>query len=267
MEQTSKRKVMSLTVSVMLITLGVAAGTATASPNITDAVMTFRVFNDDPSSTLTFGNNYPSTMFIDDVFDAQATGFANLHIFRLSENGVTPAVFNNGDGFDFSADLVISGTGNGEAGLQVSPWWSQQVDGRLNVRSTDGEIACFGGRLPFYSFTGSHGINYAKGDTIGLGVKYRPNSLTAGDPATIEYLVSYNGTDYTSGPLAFDEGNAAEGMGTWGMLDDARVGGHLQAFISPSTDIRATWSNAAYVPEPASAVLLALGGLALIRRR
>jgi hypothetical protein len=267
MEQISKGKVVSLTISVMLITLGVAAGTAAASPNITDAVMTFRVFNDDPTSTISFGNNYPSMMFIQDAFGPNASGFANLHIFRLSENGVTPAVFNNNDAFDLSADLMISGTGNGEAGLQISPWWSQQVDGRLNVRSTDGEIAAFGGRMPFYSFTASQGLTYTKGDMISLGVKYRPNSLTMADPGTIEYLVSYNGMDYTSGVIPFDEGNPSEPYGTWGILDDARVGGHLQAFISPSTDIMAEWTNVFYVPEPASVALLALGGLVLIRRR
>ena len=78
----------------------------------------------------------------------------------------TAQLFANNGGFRFSADLTISGDGEGEAGLQISPWWSQLVDGVFNVRTTDGEIACFGGRLPFYSFTGSHGVTYVKGTTV-----------------------------------------------------------------------------------------------------
>ena len=117
-------------------------------------------------------------------------------------------------------------TGIGEAGLQVTPWWSQNVDGRFNVRSTDGEIACFGGRLPFYSFTANHGLHYVPGDLIHLEIVYDPNDLTVSDPATIEYKLSYQGTDYTSGILPFDEGNPAENPphGVWGILNDARVG-------------------------------------------
>ena len=64
----------------------------------------------------------------------------------------------------FSADVTLSGTGDGEAGLQISPWWSPNVDGRFNVRTPDGEVACFGGRLPFYSFTGDQGRVLREGD-------------------------------------------------------------------------------------------------------
>ena len=58
---------------------------------------------------------------------------------------------------------------------------------RFNFRTTDGEIAVFGGRLPFYSFTGSQGITYTKGDTVRVGVIYDPHSLSMADPATIQY--------------------------------------------------------------------------------
>ncbi len=255
-----------------VLAVAVLANAGFASPAINSAVIQTRIFNDDPDSDLTFGDNYPASIFIQDAaLDGDGMGgeFANLHNWRFSENDFTPAAFNNADTFGFSTDLVISGTGNGEAGLNVSPWWSQDVDGRLNVRSTDGEIAAFGGRLPFFSFTGTFGINYVKGDTINLGVDYSPNGLSMGDPATIEYLVSYNGTDYSSGLLAFDEGNPNEPYGVWGMLDDARVGGYLQGFIDAGNAnnlVRADWNGVSYVPEPASMVLL-LGGVALLGRR
>lgn len=256
----------------VVVVFGVAAAEVAATPAINSAVLEFRIFNDDSDSVLTFSDSYPASIFIQDAVldgDGVPGEFANLHIWRYSENDFNPAVFNNNDGFAISSDLRISGTGRGEAGLQVAPWWSQQVDGRLNVRSTDGEIAAFGGRLPFFSFTGTFGINYTHGDTIGLGAVYNPNSLSAGDPATIEYLVTYNAIDYTSGALPFDEGNPAEGHGSWGMLDDARVGAHFQPFIvvgDPTNAVRADWTDITFVPEPASVCLLLLGGLAVLRR-
>ena len=46
-------------------------------------------------------------------------------------------------------DVTISDGGEGEGGNGISPWWSQLVDGIFNMRTADGEVACFGGRLPF----------------------------------------------------------------------------------------------------------------------
>jgi hypothetical protein len=204
-------------------------------------------------------NGYPGVICIQDqVLDC--FGFANLHVWRFSEDGVTPRMFSNGSIFSFGADLMITGTSDGEAGLQISPWWSPSVDGRFNVRSTDGEIACFGGRLPFYSFTGSHGINYVKGTSIHLSMMYLPNLLSSDNPGTIEYRVDYEGASYSSGPLPFDEGNPAEDPphGVWGILSPAYAGGHFQAFLqggNPEAEAKACWSNISFeeiIPEDVS---------------
>lgn len=228
--------------------LAVTAGVVLATPDPTSVVVHERIFNDCPGSTLTTTNNYPALVAFDDQH-LSCNGFANLHNWHFSEDGIDDAVFNNGDHFRFSADLVIDGTGNGEAGLQVAPWWSHNVDGRFNVRSTDGEIACFGGRLPFFSFTGTYGINYVKGEVIGLEVIYRPNDLSETNPATIEYIVNY-GSSYSSGELPFDMGNPAEDppYGLWGMLNDARVGGYCQLFMEPGVDVgvRVEWRSIGY---------------------
>ncbi len=268
--QQRKGNRVSLLVAVTLVTaLGVAVE-AMAAPTVTTTVLNTRVFNDDGASTLNTINNYPTQVQFDDT--TTGAGFANLHNFHLASDFITEAVFNNGDSFDFSTDLTISGTGSGEAGLQVAPWWSQNVDGRFNFRTSDGEIAVFGGRLPFYSFTGSHGVNYTMGDTVNVGVKYRANGLNAGSPATIEYLLTLGGNDYTSGALAFDEGNPAEDPphGLWGMLNNARVGGYMQMLTGGSgvgNNLVANFGNLNFVPEPASLALMAMGACVLIRRR
>lgn len=255
--------------AVLLAATGLVA-MASATPNVDGAIVKERIFNDCPTSMLTTTNNYPASIEIDDqVLDC--SGFANLHNWRLTEGG-SEAVFNNDSAFSLSFDLVISGTADGEAGVSVAPWWSQDVDGRFNVRSTDGEIACFGGRLPFYSFTANDGINYVKGDTIHLTVTYLANGLNMADPATIEYGVMYNGGSYTSGPLAFDEGNPAEDppYGLWGMLNDGRVGGYVQEFLqggNPNAALNTVFSNIQYTNlKPVSVESQSWGGVKALYR-
>lgn len=236
---------------VVLAALAAGLGAAWAStPEPNSAVVITRVFNDCPSSVVTVDNSYPSLISIEDAELFCPNGFANLHVWRFSEDGIDPVLFWNDSQFRFAADLVIDGTSNGEAGLQIAPWWSQLVDGRFNVRTTDGEIACFGGRLPFFSFTGAYGLAYVKGTTIHLEMIYTPNGLSETDPATIEYKLVYDGMEYSSGIIPFDEGNPNEPYGTWGCLDEAQAGGHVQVFIQDGDDLTATWSNITYEGTP-----------------
>jgi hypothetical protein len=249
-----------------LMVAGAFATAALATPLVDSAALNLRVFNDDPNSTLTNSNLYPGQIWIQDE-NFTSGGFANLHNFRLSANGGISAVnFLNGDAFGFFSDVTISGTGSGEGGLNVSPWWSQNVDGQFHIRTTDGEIAAFGGRLPFYSFTGTQGLHYTLGDTVRMGVIYQPNGLSALSPGTIEYRITMNSITYSSGALAFDEGNAAEGFGTWGMLDNAQIGGYAQPYIAGGGSFRVTFGNMSFVPEPAALTLLGLAGACLLRR-
>jgi hypothetical protein len=257
----------------LCVSLGmVLCGTAIASPDVNGAVIKTRIFNDNPNSVVTTNNSYATSITINDDQSALGKGWANLHNFRLSaDGGSTPASFANADGFKLAADVTITGTGNSEAGLQVAPWWSLDVDGRFMANS-GGEIAAFGGRLPFYSFSNPAGYNltYTKGDTIRMGIVYRPNSLSALHPGTIEYIVTMDSNTYSSGALLFDQGNPAEDPphGLWGMLSPAQVGGYFQ----PQVGTTGTWEQVAfgdivYVPEPATMTILVLGSLFLARRR
>ena len=199
----------------------------TPSPN--SAVITPLVFKDCESATLTLVNNFPSLVSISDT-DEGCVGWANLHVWSFSEDGITPAVFENCSHYKFSC--VFNGSGSGavaEGGLRLSPWWSQDVDGRFMVRiGGNGEIACFGGRLPFYSFTSGWGLTYTPGTDIWMEIVYAPHALTLADPATITYKIFYQGNAYYSPALPFDEGNGAEGHGTFGEMYPARAGGYFQ---------------------------------------
>jgi hypothetical protein len=228
------------------------AGQALATEVPTSAAIFERVFNDCPFSTLTSVNDYPTLISIEDVKADCGSGFANRHAWRFSQDGTTAQEFENGNGFRFGADLTISGTGEAEAGLQISPWWSPLVDGSFNLRTTDGEIACFGGRLPFYTFTGAQGLTYTKGTTVRVEMEYLPNDLNEANPGTVEYVIEMGGMTYTSGPLPFDQGNPDEDPphGLWGMLTPATAGGHFQFFLQEGAEdagVMVEWANITFV--------------------
>jgi hypothetical protein len=261
-------------VAVALFLAGVGMS-AWATPVIDSAVLNLRLWNDDSDSLLTTGNLYPSSIWIQELQldgDGQGGEYANRHNFRLSDNGgISAANFMNGDGFSFFSDVTVSGTGNGEGGLNLSPWFSQNFDGVFMLRTTDGEISCWGGRLPFYNFTASQGLHYVKGETVRAGFIYDPHGLSEQDPGTIEYWLLQGGTWYTSGVLPFDQGNPNEPQyGFWGILDYAQVGGWFQPYIvagDPTNGLRIDFDNMVFTPEPASLALLCVAGLLVLRRR
>jgi len=262
----------------LLCVLFAAAGlaiTAFASPVIDSAVIKSRIWNDDSDSTFSSINLYPSHIQLkDEVLDGDGVDseWANRHAFRLSDNGgISEAVFNNGDGFELFADVTITGTANAEGGLNFSSWWTKDVDGVMMLNTETGEVACFGARLPFYSFTANDGVTYTKGTTVRQGIIYRPNGLSETDPATIQYFYN-DGTQYSSPEIAYDMGNAAEDppYGLWGNLNDGRLGGYFLPKIvvdDPTNWAQIDFENLTYVPEPTSLLLLGAAGLILVRRR
>jgi hypothetical protein len=229
----------------------VLVGAAFATPVPNSAALALRVFNDCPLSTLSTSNLYPASISIQDIMHPACVGFANLHSWSFSEDGgATPTLFVNGSNFHMCADVVIDGQGQGEGGLRFGPWWAQLSDGRFMINAEAGhvpagEIACFGGRLPFYSFTVNHGISYVKGTTVTMEITYMAHSLTAADPATIQYKYTDGSGTYSSPILPYDEGNPAENPphGVWGCLHDAMVGGYFQPRANSGASLACTWSN------------------------
>ena len=230
----------------------VLSGASYATPQVNGATIETRTFNDCALSVLTTSNNYPASIAITDQMDTLCVGFANLHSFSFSAGGDTAAVFDNNSNFHVAADVTIAGEGEGEGGLRISPWYGKYTDGRFMLNATTGEIAAFGGALPFYSFTVNHGISYTKGATAHLEVTYLANHLTAANPATIQYRVVLNGNTYDSPVLPFGEQNPAECVhGLWGMLNDGRVGGYFQPRANTGASLTATWSNIQFQALPA----------------
>ena len=232
-----------------LIAVAALSNTAFATPNPVLASVKTRIFNDCPFSTVSTTNSYPSSISISDASTVvSCSGFTNFHGWSLSDDGTNETAFPNNSAFSLECDMVTDGITDGEAGLRFAPWWSPDADGLFNCRTTDGEIACFGGRLPFYSFTAAYGLHYVKGTSIHLKMEYHQNGLSALTPATIEYTVIYGSITYHSGRLNYDMGNPAEDPphGLWGCLNDGFVGGQFKAYSGGGvlpTGLTTTWSN------------------------
>src|SRR5256885_2117584 len=197
-----------ITTTILTMAAGLALATAAfATPTPNSAVLHTRVFDDCPISILTTTNAFPGLIEINDQNQPPqplCSGFANLHTWRLSTDGTNAIQFLNGDAFEYSATVVLNGAGEG--GLSLSPWFSPDADGLFNCRTTDGEIACFGGRMPFFTFTGAFGLLYANNTPIQLGITYLPRGPSAVSPAQILYTVRYNSINYSSGLLDFNDG-------------------------------------------------------------
>jgi hypothetical protein len=200
------------------------------TPAPSGAIVNMNVFHDCPGSTNSFVNSYPAIVSITDSDDG-CVGWANRHTWNFSQDGITAAVFENCSHYKFGALVTIAGTGgNAEGGLMLCPWWSPNTDGQFMINAHTGEIACFGGRLPFYSFTAAYSLHYVQGTPIYMEIKYNPHSLSAADPGTIQYSLIYNNVTYSSGALAFDQGSVAEDPphGQWGELFPIIAGGYYQ---------------------------------------
>jgi hypothetical protein len=225
------------------------ATSVSAAPPPNSIRVVERIYNDCPLSTVTTVNNYPASLSITDSWNGLCVGFANLHAWTFSgDGGATSLNLGNAGNYKFKATVTLTGTGTVEGGIQLAPWWSA-TDGRFQARIPDGEVACFGGRLPFYSFTASNGVVYVAGTPITLEIEYQAHALTGADPAKIQYRLTYGSNSYSSPLLPFDQGNPSENPphGLWGALNPAHAGGVVQVNNgSGGSGYNATWTNIEY---------------------
>lgn len=206
----------------------VAVSHATPIPN--SAIVLERLYNDCPISTVTSVNSFPASVSISDSWNGLCVGFANGHAWNFSgDGGASSLNLGNNGSYRFKATVTLGGAGTVEGGIHIAPWWNN-MDGRFQARIADGEVACFGGRLPFYSFTVNHGVVYVAGTPITMEIEYLANGLSAGSPASIQYRCTYGGPTFSSPVFLFDQGNPAEDPphGQWGSLDPSYAGGVVQ---------------------------------------
>jgi hypothetical protein len=245
--------------AVIACSLGFAAVASAQTPNPNGAYIHMGFFNDCPVSNQSNTNGYPALIHIEDN-DPYAFAGTNKHLWKFSEDGgASQAAFQNASNYSFCADVQVGGDcpDDLEGGLNISPWWSDG-DGQFMANPNNGEIAVFGGRLPFCSNHASGTVafpqpNYVNGQVLHMAMQYIAGPVdptNSSIPAQVTYYTVNGGTPYQFGPVAFDQGNTAENPphGLWGELTPASVGGYFQLHhtsAGPTTGF-VNWSNICY---------------------
>jgi hypothetical protein len=249
-----------------------------------------RRFNDYPNSTLVVTppppnppsnpQSYAVPGFPDVTFNEGpfgAGGFANQHQSRFSNTAggadyllEGTAGQHSNDAFDISIDVnlaVGSTQPRKEAGFRSDSF----IAGESSfIITSDGEVAAFGGPIPFHSFGPSGSGAYVPGNTARMRIIYYPDNDSDafdGDASQMEYIYDNNIADanppVSSGIKVFS--NLENGM-----IAGSNIGFYIQS--APNDSNPADFSNTAFrriiaVPEPVCGSLVLAGVLGLARRR
>jgi len=259
--------------TLIALCLAAASGAYAQVSSINSVVINQRVFNDIPSSTDLYYNNYPSEILLTELGVSAPTGYANRDVWYFANTGGAYQ-FQNNDYFDASFNVTLSG-GSGtyypEAGFLFSnPSGSFGGDSQSLVK-TDGEVVQFGG-ISYFGFSPANGgtsvPNYAQGETYTLGLDYVIDPNTGMNA----FRYSVNGVFATSSPgdTYFD---FAPGQGI-GNVSGNELGGYFQIPNNPSNPGNSgqavfTSISIVSVPEPSTLAFLGLGlgSVALVLRR
>lgn len=250
---------------------GLAAPAMAQFESVNSNAIGLRYFNDIPSSTVqVVQNTYPGLLQIQESFPVRPAGGGgvNRHIGVLSaDSGVTPFVIPHDTAWLYQATVRMEGDASTEIGLHIGglgstipPWNTDSDTGVLMVNGQNGEIAAFGGWLPFFS-TFDPAFAYmghgARAQDFRLGILVRPLSPTS---VTAEYFVDGRST----GPLALDAGAV---LAYYALNNSASVYATNTWRNTGPTTSTSTFSNFAIVPSPGVGVVLGLGAAVASRRR
>jgi hypothetical protein len=244
---------------VVLGGLVLASAASAQISTINSVAIGTRYFNDFPNSTLVVTNNgLPSVEFQESNFGTG--GFANRHIGMLSNNGTTPYHFSPAGNVDFSVTVLMHAAGAVEAGMFIGkipnfPTGAGADTGQFPLLPNNGEIAAFGGFLPFFS-------NNVPPNT-GLPRAARDTSFTLRfmyDSAANTVTYGVNG-QFTPA-LALDPNNPFPANCAVGVYVQNVNGQPTQGL---SSDV--LFTNFTITPAPGSALVLGAFGLLAGRRR
>jgi len=257
-----------------------------------------RNFNDLPGSVLTV-NGTPAPVqaniavaglgaglhYSEQFALGEPGGFANRHLGNFSaDGGVSDYSFLNNESFRLDTTINITAGSNNpsakEGGLTVfnqrtiiegnpaSPNFGLPVtftdEGYLLVKTNGGvngggEIALFGGALPFFSFN-NIGVDYTPGTTATLAFTYFA-------PGTIGVAAAYEAffNGISTGVQFFDNADiSGNGLGNGTSLGLRAQNSRFPIIADfANTD----YGRVGFIPTPGAAGLLALAGLGALRRR
>ena len=249
-------KSMSRSVLMCAAVLAVANVASAQVSSINSVVMHPRFYNDVPTAGLVSVNSYPSLISFAETNVSQPTGFANMDLWRFSNDGTTDYNFQNNDYFVASMDVNLTALANSprkEAGFRLTT--SLGGEGLFLVNTDAHEVVAVSGPFPFYAFPAT----FDSGETITLGLRYFMDTNTG----LRSIVYSADGVDSPILPFT----NVEQGI----EIGTTQLGGYLQvenAPNDPTNSATAVFSNISIsVPEPASMGLAAIGALAMIRRR
>lgn len=240
-----------------------------------------RVFNDFPTSMLTIdGVDRPApetyarpglgTFHINEKFPMGTVGgFANKHIGYLSsDGGATSLNLHTLQSWTMDFDVKLTAPGIGprkEAGIRIEnprPALGYTDEGLVLIAS-DGEVAVFGGVMPFTGL----GNSYSLGETAHVTFRYfAPGEA---DPVLGAYQLIFSDPIKGVKDSGIKIWGAAEPDGTRGFNDGTKIGFVAQNQRNPLIDDEGDfiYSNISIIPAPGAAALLGLGGLVAGRRR
>ena len=242
-----------------LIGLGLAfaSGVSAQITTINSAVISPRVFNDFPSATGTYINNYPGSITIGESGAYRATsGGLNRDLWSFSNDGTTAYTLGANDFFSVSMTLNVTGTTttDNEAGFLIPNGNGSFPGGDLQFLADpqSGFLGMFGGT----GFWNS-GITYTAGTTITMGMKYFYDSANSSD--AFQFWVNAG------------SGNIYSPVQDWtGNLAGDNFGGYYQignGGTAPGASGQAVFGNITFAPVPEPSLLALLGlGIPLLAR-
>lgn len=277
--------------SVAVFALVAAAGNVLAGTdvnNINSFLVDNRAWNDWNNSTLHWGpagaatnlaplptddGVLPSSGGVEwrDEFAANSTGqggYANKHVAWFSDDGVNRHQGNKNQSWTMNFDVKIDVAAPGvrrEAGVEVRnprPALGYTDEGQLLIGS-DGEVAIFGGVMPF---TGLGNV-YTAGTTAHVTWEYFAPGTA--DPVLGAYQLTF--TDAVTGvhSSGMKFWGAGEPDGLFGFNFGTEMGFKAQNQRIPPIDDFSdiTYSNFSMVPAPSAIALMGMAGLVAGRRR